>query len=115
MIEMQPDWGHGMPPDARWHIAAHFAHLPIDVVLDTSLTAITDGEVHTEGGAGTVTYENVDTVVVAAGAVPNTSLLNELRELVPSVIVIGDARSPRSALEAVAEGSRAARQIGGRA
>ena len=113
VVEMGPMWGQGMPPDAQWHIAQAFASLAVEVDLHTRLTGVTDGKVSAERGGQQILYSEVDTVVVAAGAKPAVDLLHGLQSKVPAVWVVGDARSPRSALEAVAEGSRAGREIGG--
>lgn len=52
-----------------------------------------------------------DTIVLAMGSVPNRDLVDELQGRVPECFVIGDCRKPRTILEAVAEGSRFAREI----
>jgi len=52
-----------------------------------------------------------DTIVLAAGARPNTELLKTLKEKVPEVYQIGDCREPRSLLEALAEGFHTGRNL----
>ena len=52
-----------------------------------------------------------DTVVLAAGAKSVRSLVDQIKGRVPETYVIGDAKSPRKALEAVAEGLAAGRTI----
>ncbi len=52
-----------------------------------------------------------DTIVLAVGSVPNRDLVDKLQGMVPKCFVIGDCRKPRTILEAVAEGSRFAREI----
>ena len=113
MLEMLPGWGHGMPPDAKWHIEREFANLPVEVVLSTKVLAIHNGSVEAERDGTPVTFRGVDTVVVAAGAKADTRLLEGIRAVASRVEVIGDAIAPRSALEAIAEGSRVGRAIGG--
>ena len=102
-----------MPPDAKWHIEQSFGELPVEVSLDTKVIAIEGGAVRAERDAQVLSFSDIDTVVVAAGARPATDLLDSLRAIVAQVEVIGDALRPRSALEAVAEGSRVGRNIGG--
>ena len=79
------------------------------------MTEVGPGAVEARRGGAPLRIQDVDSVVVAAGAAPATGLLAALEALVPEVAVVGDARAPRSALEAVAEGSRWGREIGGRA
>jgi 2,4-dienoyl-CoA reductase (NADPH2) len=52
-----------------------------------------------------------DTVVLATGAKPAISLYEKIRDRVNEIHVIGDAKSPRKALEAVAEGFAVGRTI----
>lgn len=114
VLEMLPHWGHGMPPDALWHMQRDFEDLPVEVIRNTIVTGISDGSVHAEQDGRLLVYSNIDTVVVAAGARPNNALHDAICAVAPQVEVIGDAIRPRSALEAIAEGSRVGRSIGGR-
>jgi pyruvate/2-oxoglutarate dehydrogenase complex dihydrolipoamide dehydrogenase (E3) component len=115
VLEMLEGWGHGMPPDARWHMQRHFTHLPVDFQLKTKVLRVAGTTVFAEHEGAPVTFTGIDTVVVCAGARPNQTLIEAVRSVVKSVEVIGDAVRPRSGLEAVAEGYRAARLIGGTA
>jgi len=45
-----------------------------------------------------------DAIVLALGARSNDTLVEDLRRIIPEIHVIGDARKPRKALEAIAEG-----------
>jgi 2,4-dienoyl-CoA reductase (NADPH2) len=58
-----------------------------------------------------VLLENMDTIVLALGAKSNNSLAHEITGMIPEVHVIGDASSPRKALNAVAEGFDTGRTI----
>jgi hypothetical protein len=50
-------------------------------------------------------------VVLAAGSRPVNSLYDQIKDRVKEIYVIGDAKSPRKALEAVAEGLDVGRKI----
>jgi 2,4-dienoyl-CoA reductase (NADPH2) len=52
-----------------------------------------------------------DTVVLATGAKASTHLYDQIKGRVKEIHVIGDAKSPRKALEAVAEGLEVGRTI----
>ncbi|MBW1829353.1 MAG: FAD-dependent oxidoreductase, partial [Deltaproteobacteria bacterium] len=52
-----------------------------------------------------------DTVVIAAGAASESKLFKTLGDAVPEVYQVGDCVSPRTALEAIAEGSEIGRRI----
>jgi 2,4-dienoyl-CoA reductase-like NADH-dependent reductase (Old Yellow Enzyme family)/thioredoxin reductase len=113
VVELLEGWGAGMPPDARWHIAQAFGHLPVELLTAARVTSIEPRRVRLARGGEDLVVEEVDTVVLAAGARPSAGLAAELQALGVAVEVIGDAVRPRSALEAIAEGSRVARRIGG--
>lgn len=113
VVEMLENWGHGMPPDARWHMQRHFTHLPVDIHLSTRVLRVEGHTIVAEHNGQPVTWTDVDTIVVCAGARPNQALIERMRSVADCVEVIGDAVRPRSGLEAIAEGYRVARLIGG--
>lgn len=113
VVEMLELWGHGMPPDAKWHMQRHFHDLPIEIRLRTTVKAVEGSVVTVVRDGVEERLEGIDTVVVCAGARPNRALIEAVQGLAPEVSVVGDAVRPRSGLEAVAEGYRAARLIGG--
>ncbi len=59
-------------------------------------------------GAGERKMVEADTVVLAAGAVPNTELLSTLQGKVAQLIPVGDCVEPRGIREAMEEGYKAA-------
>lgn len=113
VVEMLESWGLGMPPDARWHMQRHFSHLPIEILLRTKVLSVDGRSVTVEQDGVRRLLEDIDSVVVCAGAKPNRTLIEAVQAVVPNVSVVGDAVRPRSGLEAIAEAYRAARLIGG--
>jgi pyruvate/2-oxoglutarate dehydrogenase complex dihydrolipoamide dehydrogenase (E3) component len=73
-----------------------------EVTRNNVLIAIEDKE---------VLLDNMDTIVLALGARANNSLASEIAGMIEEVHVIGDASSPRKALDAVAEGFDTGRTI----
>jgi NADH dehydrogenase FAD-containing subunit len=53
----------------------------------------------------------MDTIVVAMGTAPNDALVERLRGVSTHLLVVGDAKEPRRALEAIAEGDEIGRTI----
>jgi 2,4-dienoyl-CoA reductase-like NADH-dependent reductase (Old Yellow Enzyme family)/NADPH-dependent 2,4-dienoyl-CoA reductase/sulfur reductase-like enzyme len=53
----------------------------------------------------------MDTIVVAMGTKPNDTLVERLKAVSPHLHVVGDAKEPRRALEAIAEGAEIGRTI----
>jgi 2,4-dienoyl-CoA reductase (NADPH2) len=45
-----------------------------------------------------------DSVVIATGSLPENRLMAEIDRLIPEVYIIGDAKKPRNAMEAIKEG-----------
>lgn len=113
VVEMLDYWGHGMPPDAKWHMQRHFTKLPVEICLESKVLKVEGSTVVAERDGESVTWTGIETVVVCAGARPNQTLIDAIRSIAPAVEVIGDAVQPRSGLEAIAEGYRVARLIGG--
>ena len=52
-----------------------------------------------------------DTIVWAAGTVPDTSLFDVVKSKVPGAYIIGDSREPRNILEAIKEGDYIGRTV----
>ena len=72
---------------------------------------ITEAVVVIRTGTGERKVVEADTVVLAAGATPNTELLTALQGKVAQVFSVGDCVEPRGIREAVEEGYRAGLQI----
>ena len=53
----------------------------------------------------------IDTIVWAIGALPDNALKKDLQNMPYEFHIIGDAREPRNALDAISEGHRIALQI----
>jgi 2,4-dienoyl-CoA reductase-like NADH-dependent reductase (Old Yellow Enzyme family)/thioredoxin reductase len=73
---------------------------------------ITEAGVVIRKGTGEREVVEADSVVLAAGAVPNTELLADLQDKVARVFLVGDCSEPRGIREAVEEGYRAGIEIG---
>jgi 2,4-dienoyl-CoA reductase-like NADH-dependent reductase (Old Yellow Enzyme family)/pyruvate/2-oxoglutarate dehydrogenase complex dihydrolipoamide dehydrogenase (E3) component len=59
----------------------------------------------------TKTLRGIDTIVLATGTRPNNTLMEEIKGKAIPTYVIGDAKSPRNAVQAIAEGAEIGRQI----
>ena len=68
---------------------------------------ITEAGVVIRTGTGERKVIEADTVVLAAGAVPNTEFVAALEGKIAQVFSVGDCVEPRSIMEAVEEGYRA--------
>jgi pyruvate/2-oxoglutarate dehydrogenase complex dihydrolipoamide dehydrogenase (E3) component len=70
-----------------------------------------DGLVISLGDGKEETMQGMDRVILAMGAISVDVLSDEIKDKVAEVYVVGDAKQPRKALEAIAEGSEVARRI----
>ncbi len=103
VVEMTKKAGEDISASTRWTIMAELKRLGVPVMTLTKAVGITpEGlEVEREDGAGLLP---ADSIVVAAGSMPDNPLADELEGVVPEIHVIGDAKQARNALEAIKEG-----------
>jgi pyruvate/2-oxoglutarate dehydrogenase complex dihydrolipoamide dehydrogenase (E3) component len=97
----------------RDHLAGKLHRLGVEVIPYARLHGVDADSAllaHIVTGEG-IACEEVDTVVVAAGQAPATSLEHELEGLGVEIHLAGDCLSPRSAEEAVYEGMLAGRAV----
>ena len=52
-----------------------------------------------------------DSIVIAAGSRSENALIDKLKGLTAEVLVVGDAKSPRNALQAIREGFEAGLRV----
>jgi NADPH-dependent 2,4-dienoyl-CoA reductase/sulfur reductase-like enzyme len=71
---------------------------------------IDDGVIFSKNGRDEY-IRNVDNVILAMGVKPVNNLLAKIRHKVADVYVIGDAKEPRKAIDAIAEGAEIAGRI----
>ncbi|MCJ7655137.1 MAG: FAD-dependent oxidoreductase, partial [Dehalococcoidia bacterium] len=84
----------------------------VSMLTGVEYEEITEAGVVIRTGTGERKLVEADTVVLAAGAVPNTELLAALQGKVARVFSVGDCAEPRGIREAVEEGYRAGLDIG---
>lgn len=82
----------------------------------TLLTGVTYHEVNPRGlllttKEGGIKIIEADTIILAAGAIPNRKLYGELKGKVPEIHLVGDCAEPRSIREAITDGFRVAWEI----
>ena len=105
--------GQNLQKYLRWHWAGELHKLGVEVIPYARLFGA-DGDtayfLHTTSGEPIV-CENMDTLVIAQGHQPDTTLEQDLAETDVEVQLVGDCLSPRTAEEAVYEGLMAARNV----
>ena len=110
VLEMSNKIGQDIGPSTRWTILQDLARLGVRTLTKASAKEITGQGVVIDRG-GREEWIAGDTVVLATGAKSVSSLVDQIKGRVPETYVIGDAKSPRKALDAVAEGLAVGRTI----
>ncbi|MBW2028909.1 MAG: FAD-dependent oxidoreductase [Deltaproteobacteria bacterium] len=105
VLEMTGRAGADIGSSTRWTVMAELRRLGVRVQTGARVTEITEsGVTFQREKEGTEDSLGADTVVLATGAEPENGLAKEFEGLVREIRVIGDAKEPRNALEAVREG-----------
>lgn len=90
VVEMGKKFAPDINPGSRWSILARTKQLGVKMLKETRVVEITRDGVAVENDSGTVTLP-ADTVVVAAGAKPNSALYEALSGKIDKLNCIGDA------------------------
>ncbi|HEX2923218.1 MAG TPA: FAD-dependent oxidoreductase, partial [Chloroflexota bacterium] len=106
IVEMLPELAKDVAPSAKVFLLERLRNSGI--VTHTGLAVeefLEDGIVAAQGKQE-IRLTGFDTIILAMGAIPENRLKAELEGKVAELYVVGDAASPRQALEAVDEGAR---------
>jgi len=111
IIEMLPAIGSDMYGATRYFLMGRLRADDVEIITSATVKEILDdGLVFTRNGVEE-TIRGMDTVVLALGAKALDELSQKVSGKVAEVYVIGDAKEPRKALQAIAEGAELARAI----
>jgi len=110
VLEMTSKAGQDIGPSTRWTVLSEIRRLGVRVITDAKALRITDQGVEVEKNGETSTIP-ADSVVPATGSEPVNHLAGELEGLVAELHVVGDAKDPRNALEAIREGFEAGLRV----
>jgi 2,4-dienoyl-CoA reductase (NADPH2) len=110
VLEMVKRVGQDIGRSTRWSILQDLSRLGVRSITKARAKEITDRGVMIER-EGREELIPGDTVVLATGAKASNNLYDQIKGRVKEIHVIGDAKSPRKALEAVAEGLEVGRII----
>ncbi|MBN1847638.1 MAG: FAD-dependent oxidoreductase [Deltaproteobacteria bacterium] len=103
VLEMDKKIGRDIGGSTRWTIFKELKRLGVNTVTEAKVTGVlADGLEFEKNGKREIL--SVDTIVIATGSESVNDLEGEISNLVREVHVIGDAKSPRNALEAIKEG-----------
>ena len=112
VLEMLPAIATDMPQDAQIVFAKEVKQMPdLKIHTNTKVVKIKENSVIVEKNNEEEELKDIDTVVIACGAVPNNALVQELKDLDVAVYTVGDALQPKDATKAIYEGAIAATEI----
>lgn len=103
VVEMRKSVGTDIGISSRWVILQEMRRYGVRAVTGARVLAINGRGVMVDKGGEEKLIE-ADTVVLAVGARPDTGLCERIKEKLPEVYMVGDAVSPRKALDAVHQG-----------
>ncbi|HDR17094.1 MAG TPA: FAD-dependent oxidoreductase [Desulfobacteraceae bacterium] len=110
VVEKADRAGSGMGPSTRWFIMRELRRLGVDVLTGTDAWKICEAGVEVETYSGTQVLP-ADSVVLAAGSLPERpGWIGDIPGA-PEFILAGDAASPGNLLEAIREGFEAALEL----
>lgn len=103
IVEMQPDILNELDAMSTLQLKSILDRYGVDIKTNTKVVEILDDGVVVDNGNETFTI-NADTIVLGLGYRPNNALVEDLKELDATVIVIGGAIKTSNALVAIREG-----------
>lgn len=109
LIEMLPRLGADIGISTRWVELQLLKRYGVETMTDTKAAGILPDGIIVESG-GIQESISCDTVVIAAGTQSENSLISKLDKKT-RVIIAGDAKKPRKAIDAIREGFFAAREL----
>ena len=110
VVEMLPKAGQGIGKSTKWTLLSDLDRFGVEVLTETKVLRILPQGVEVETGIERCVLP-ADAVVLALGSRPENALAQALSDagMGERVEVVGDAKSPRRAYEAIHEGFKAGR------
>jgi pyruvate/2-oxoglutarate dehydrogenase complex dihydrolipoamide dehydrogenase (E3) component len=103
---------YDLEQNTRRYLLRRLSEAGVKIVTDTEILRInSDGIDVLKTLSGREEFMKAETVVFALGSVPNRELAIKIGGIFPNFHLIGDCLDPRTAMAAVYEGSRVAREI----
>ena len=111
IVEMLPRLASDMVMGPRQLLLQRLKESQVVMLTSAKIVEITADGVILEHQGRQETIDGIDNVVLALGVDPESELAGEIRDRIPEVHIIGDARSPGKAMDAIFAGAKVGRQI----
>ena len=102
VVEMTKKAGQDLGSSTRWTVMAELKRLGVKVITGAKAIEVTEAGLRIQRESREE-FLPADSVVIATGSTGQDALAS-LKDLIPELHVIGDAKKPRNALEAIMEG-----------
>jgi 2,4-dienoyl-CoA reductase-like NADH-dependent reductase (Old Yellow Enzyme family)/thioredoxin reductase len=102
VVEMTKRVGQDIGNSTRWTVMAELKRLGVKIITGAKAIEVTDAGLKIQKDSREELLP-ADSIVIATGSKSENALAS-LKDLVPEFYVIGDAKKPRNALEAIREG-----------
>jgi len=102
VVEMARQVGKDIGSSTRWTVMAELKRLGVKMITGAKAIEVTEGGLKIQKESREELLP-ADSVVIATGSKSENALAS-FKDLVPELYVIGDAKKPRNALEAIKEG-----------
>ncbi|HHT9127125.1 MAG TPA: FAD-dependent oxidoreductase [Candidatus Brocadiia bacterium] len=112
IIEMKRMLGMGLVGHPRYHVGERLKKAGVKIHLSAKVVEVgKDSVVVSRRQQDNETLNGFDSIVMASEHKSDNALVEPLKEIVKDVYVVGDALEPRTALEAIAEGTKAGLEL----
>ena len=111
IVEMMERFARDMGATARWHLRHRLTEQGVQVQTYTKVEKIDDDGILVTKGEKQEMWKDFDTIVLAVGAISRNELVDQIKDKVKELYVVGDASKPRNSLFAIREGAEAAMKI----
>ena len=110
LMEILPRLGTNVGLTTRGFLLGHMSKLGIKSIMGANITKFEGRTIQYDLDKDTKVIEDVDSVILATGVKPNIKLHDEVKASNPSFTIakIGDCKKPRTMMEAIHEGFKAA-------
>lgn len=108
IVEMEGKLGRDIGITSRWGMLSRLKQAGVQILTNTRAEKITSGGAALTLQDGSALHIDAETIVLAAGSRSEDHLARELEELADRITILGDAGSPGKAMDAVAQGYKAA-------
>ena len=111
IVEMLPEIAPDEVPAARMLLMQRLREKGVNCITSATVKEILEDGVVIVMGDQEDTIRGMDHIILACGVKSVDDLSERIRDKVPEVYVVGDAKEPRRALEAISEGMEVALKI----